>query len=158
MLKYADYDVVFQEVPGEVSLAINISGCPNACPGCHSQYLMQDIGWELSQKNLDSLLLKYGQAVTCVAFMGGDREPSGVQELARYVHRAYGLKTAWYSGKQDLPMGFDPECFNFVKLGPYIEDLGGLANRYTNQRFYRINKGVLEDCTSLFWKRDENDL
>lgn len=152
MLKYADYDVVFQEVPGEVSLAINISGCPNACPGCHSQYLMEDVGWILDRENLDRLLSRYGRSVTCVAFMGGDRAPSEVQDLARYVREVFHLKTAWYSGKQDLPEKFDPECFNFVKLGPYVEALGGLSNPKTNQRFYRIENGKMENCTELFWK------
>ena len=28
MLKYANFDIVFQEVPDEVTLAINISNCP----------------------------------------------------------------------------------------------------------------------------------
>ena len=38
MLKYANFDIVFQEVPDEVTLAINISNCPNQCVGCHSKY------------------------------------------------------------------------------------------------------------------------
>lgn len=33
MLKYAGYDIVFQEIPDEVTLALNLSGCPNGCPG-----------------------------------------------------------------------------------------------------------------------------
>ena len=39
MLKYAGYDIVFQEIPDEVTLALNLSGCPNGCPGCHSPHL-----------------------------------------------------------------------------------------------------------------------
>ena len=48
MLKYANFDIVFQEVPEEVTLAINISNCPNQCPGCHSKnvdYLTRVIGY-----------------------------------------------------------------------------------------------------------------
>ena len=48
MLKYANFDVVFQEVPDEVTLAINITNCPNQCPGCHSKnidYLTRIIGY-----------------------------------------------------------------------------------------------------------------
>ena len=44
MLKYANFDIVFQEVPEEVTLAINISNCPNQCPGCHSKYLWENKG------------------------------------------------------------------------------------------------------------------
>ena len=36
MLKYAGYDIVFQEIPDEVTLAISLTNCPNRCPGCHS--------------------------------------------------------------------------------------------------------------------------
>ncbi len=35
MLKYVNYDIVFQEFPDEVTLAINLSSCPNGSPGCH---------------------------------------------------------------------------------------------------------------------------
>ena len=48
MLKYVNYDIVFQEFPDEVTLAINLSLCPNGCPGCHSAYLKDDIGEELT--------------------------------------------------------------------------------------------------------------
>lgn len=72
MLKYADYDIVFQEIPDEVTLAINISNCPNHCVGCHSPYLMQDVGEVLDEAAMDSLLEKYGRNITCVCFMGGN--------------------------------------------------------------------------------------
>ena len=42
-MKYVDTKIVFQELPNEITLAINISGCPCACIGCHSSYLSQDI-------------------------------------------------------------------------------------------------------------------
>ena len=44
MLKYVNYDIVFQEFPDEVTLAINLSLCPVCCPGCHSQFLQTDVG------------------------------------------------------------------------------------------------------------------
>ena len=63
MLKYADYDVVFQELPNEVTLAINISNCPNRCVGCHSAYLMDDVGNPLTEQALEDLLHKYGKTI-----------------------------------------------------------------------------------------------
>jgi len=36
MLRFVHEDVVWQEVPHEVSLAYTIAGCPLRCPGCHS--------------------------------------------------------------------------------------------------------------------------
>lgn len=44
-----------------------------------------------------------------------------------------------------------------IKLGPYIEELGGLDNPKTNQRLYKIVKDsdsiwTFEDITNMFWK------
>ncbi len=155
MLKYADYDVVFQELPNEVTLAINISNCPNRCVGCHSAYLMDDVGNPLTEQALDELLQTYGKTITCVCFMGGDREPHAVAELARWVktQSAFKLKVGWYSGKQTLPEAFDNQWFDYVKLGPYVPELGGLNHKTTNQRLYKITEaGTLEDITACFWK------
>ena len=87
MLRYTDYDIVFQEVPDEITLAINISNCPNRCKGCHSPYLLKDIGEPLTEENLTVLLRKYGKAITCVCFMGGDASPADIEQLAEYLHR-----------------------------------------------------------------------
>ena len=38
-MKYIDTKIVFSEVPDEITLAINISGCPIHCADCHSKYL-----------------------------------------------------------------------------------------------------------------------
>ena len=155
MLKYADYDVVFQELPNEVTLAINISNCPNRCVGCHSAYLMDDVGNLLTEQALEELLHKYGKTITCVCFMGGDREPHAVAQLARWVKTqfAFTLKVGWYSGKQTLPEVFDSQWFDYVKVGPYVPELGGLNHKTTNQRLYKITEtGTLEDITACFWK------
>lgn len=76
MLKYAGYDIVFQEIPDEVTLALNLSGCPNGCPGCHSPHLQRDEGEALTPGALERLLERYGREITCVCFMGGDAAPA----------------------------------------------------------------------------------
>ncbi len=87
MLFLASYDVVFTEVPGEVTLALNLAGCPNRCEGCHSPHLQQEVGETLDDAMLDGLLARYGDSVTCVGFMGGDGDPAAVARLAREVRR-----------------------------------------------------------------------
>lgn len=149
MLKYVGYDIVFQEVPDEVTLAINLSNCPHRCFGCHSPHLQNDIGEILTKKSLSIMLQKYSKGITCVCFMGGDAAPDEVCRLAAFVKTKFGdtLKTAWYSGCQTLDKNMYAHCFNFIKFGPYIQSMGGLDRKTTNQRLYRVENGILEDIT-----------
>lgn len=153
-MKLASYDIVFQEIPGEVTLALNLSGCPNRCPGCHSPHLREDIGEVLDDALMAELLGRYGTSVTCVCFMGGDGDPAEVARLSALARTSTNgrLKTGWYSGKQKLPAGFDIASFDYIKLGPYITELGGLDSSTTNQRFYKIEQGEPIDSTALFRK------
>ncbi|MDR1562052.1 MAG: anaerobic ribonucleoside-triphosphate reductase activating protein [Dysgonamonadaceae bacterium] len=152
MLSYVSYDIVFQEIPGEVTLAINISNCPNNCKGCHSPYLQEDTGEILNETVLAELLESYGNAVTCICFMGGDAEPDEVERLAVFVRTYSGgkIKTGWYSGCDIFPVNISH--FDFVKLGSYVENLGGLDAPTTNQRFYSIENGTVTDMTELFFR------
>ncbi len=155
MLKYANYDIVCQEVPGEVSLAINISGCPCHCPGCHSGYLAGDIGTPLTGEELDRLVEREAEGVTCVALMGGDASPAEVSGLARHIKECHpALRVAWYSGRTVVSGEIDRRYFDYIKVGPYISHLGPLNSRTTNQRMYRRAKdGTMEDITHLFWRK-----
>lgn len=137
MLKYINTEIVFAEVPDEITLAINLSNCQIHCPECHSKFLWKDSGKELSQRHLERLISK-NKDITCVSFMGGDSEPELVNLLAERVHQL-GLKTCWYSGKQELSDKINLKNFEFIKLGPYIKELGGLDSKTTNQRFYEYN-------------------
>lgn len=153
MLKFVDYDIVFQEVPNEVSLAINLSLCPNNCEGCHSAFLKGDVGEELSTGRLDEIIKKYEGDITCVSFMGGDGDVEALARLAAYVKQNFSLKVAWYSGKEKLPEEISLVDFDYIKVGPYKKDYGPLNNKSTNQRMYRMSGGeIVEDVTSLFWK------
>ena len=149
MLKVASFDIVFQEIPGEVTLALNLSNCPCHCPGCHSPHLAEDIGEPLNEELMDGFIARYGSMITCVAFMGGDAEP---EEVARWAEHSKdrGLKTAWYSGRTIFPC---QSAFDYVKLGPYIEALGGLKSEQTNQRLYKRVGDEWEDITSSFWRK-----
>ena len=86
MLKYVDTRVVFAEIPDEITLAINISNCPCHCKGCHSPYLAEDVGEYLKMSTLLHLCDR-NEGITCVAFMGGDSEPEGVNFLASVIRR-----------------------------------------------------------------------
>jgi len=157
MLKFISYNIVFQEVPGEITLAVNISGCPNCCEGCHSPYMQEDKGDVLNENVISDLLAKYGNAITCVCFMGGDNDPLAVERLSQYIRKMTNvrLKTAWYSGKSKLPEHWFVGSFDYIKLGPYVEKLGGLDSPATNQRFYQVKDRVLKDMTDSFVKTNK---
>lgn len=154
-MKYVSYNIVFQEVPNEITLAVNISNCPHRCKGCHSAYLQEDKGYVLDENALRTLLAKYGAAITCVCFMGGDAEPKAVEGLSAFVRDTTNnrMKTAWYSGRANFPDDCSIANFDYIKIGPYIENLGGLDSPDTNQRFYRVENGELIDRTALFQKK-----
>ena len=142
MLKCYSYDIVCQEIPDEISLAVNISCCPNRCPGCHSPWLWDNSGEEMTEEMLSGLIGKYSAAITCFCFMGGDAEPMEIMRLAAWIKRQWPhIKTAWYSGKEALPERFDINVLDYLKLGSYIESLGGLKSPETNQMLYRIQNG-----------------
>lgn len=90
MLRYTDYDIVFREIPDETTLAVNLAGCPNRCPGCHSPQLQEPIGEPLTEEVVERLLARYGAAVTCFCLMGGDAEPHEAARLALFARRLPG--------------------------------------------------------------------
>ena len=156
MLKYVDAKVVFAEVPDEITLAINISNCPCHCKNCHSSYLAEDIGKPLDLQHLTNLI-DNNKGITCVCIMGGDANPSEVDDIAQDIKEYYPeLKVGWYSGRQELSKDIDLENFDFVKLGPYIEELGPLNSKTTNQVLLEIevvqDKVFTKDITAKFWK------
>ena len=156
MLKFVNYHIVFREVPGEVTLAINLSNCPNRCKGCHSPSLIEAVGALLRRAPLETILAQYKNAVTCVCFMGGDAEPKEIENLAVYLREsAKHLKIAWYSGKQEFSESCTPQSFDYIKLGAYIKELGGLDSSKTNQRFYKIINGRMIDITNHFRKEKQ---
>lgn len=160
MLKYTDTQVTFAEVPDEITLCINISNCPCHCKGCHSPYLAEDIGKPLDWGSLNALIY-INTGITCVAFMGGDADPNMVNKLAQEVKRV-GFKTAWYSGRQELSDKVDLWNFDYIKVGPYNEELGPLSSKTTNQKFYKVfhfsnGKSKLMDWTYKFRKNETED-
>lgn len=138
MLKYLTSDVTFREFPDETSLCINISNCPFKCKGCHSPELWEDKGAILNNDSISSLI-EHNEGITCVGLMGGDNNPSEVNSLASFIKSAYpSLKVGWYSGDIKIPKNINIENFNYIKLGPYIEKLGGLDSPNSNQNLYEV--------------------
>lgn len=158
MLKYTSAEITFAEVPDHITLCINISNCPCHCKGCHSSYLANDIGVWLTHAQIDSMI-KTNKGISCVCFMGGDSEPEEINHLAEYIKENYPpLKVAWYSGREKLSDKIQLHWFDYIKLGPYLEECGPLNCRTTNQKFYNVvhmstGKDKMYDITYKFWKK-----
>lgn len=148
MLKFYNYDIVFQEIPDEITLAINLTMCPIHCKGCHSKFLWEDIGEVLDESAITDLVNIYKEEITCVALMGGDNDTKEVNRLMKYVKEYFHLRTAWYTGREKISNEVDIKNFDYIKVGPYIEELGGLKSKRTNQKLLLIKEnGDKEDIT-----------
>lgn len=152
-LKFVDYTIVFQEIPDEVTLAVNLANCPFRCVDCHSPHLQTDIGIPLDDTALVNLVNRYVHDITCVCFMGGDANPEAVCRRAHCIRTATvgKIKTAWYSGR-NAPYPKALTYFDYVKTGAYDKALGGLDAPSTNQRLYKVEDGRLTDITSKMWR------
>ena len=167
MLKYTNSDIVFQEIPDEITLAINLSGCPCHCPGCHSKQLWRDEGEPLTEETIERMLATMPAGISCVALMGGDACPAEINSIASTLKARHPmLKTAWYSGRSTLSDRVSLDNLDYLKLGPYLAHLGSLKSPRTNQRLYRVehcsDNGTtgkakknyrLKDLTPRFWER-----
>lgn len=150
MIKYIPEltDVVLEEVPDRVTLAVEIPNCQGSCPGCHSSFLKLDLGKELTAAEADRLV-EDNFGVNCFLFLGEGNDREALMKLAAHLRAAHPkLELALYSGRQEVEEEIY-EAFDFVKVGPYVEALGPLSEASTNQRMYYHR----EDITSRFWHK-----
>ena len=150
MLKYSEAQVTCLEIPEQVSLCINITGCPVHCEGCHSPHLWEDVGTPLTKEELNNLIEK-NKGITAICLMGGDSNVTELWAVAKYLRENTSLKIGWYSGKKllkDTPL----EYFDYIKTGPYNKDLGGLNSVTTNQRFYEVHTKYLIDSETVLYR------
>ena len=164
MIKYKPdtVSVVFEEIPDEITLAIEITNCPGMCEGCHSPWLREDIGEELTVEKLNELIDK-NKGITCVCFMGEGKDPEALKRLAFGIHLRsdYPYKVALYSGRDFVEEEYD-RYFDYIKVGPYVEKFGPLNKDTTNQRLYEVERisgtdfaeeTIRRDITYKFWRK-----
>lgn len=145
--------VCMSEIPDYISLGISITNCTGRCEGCHSPWLREDIGEELTELALDELIRK-NEGINCVLFLGEGKDKERILELGRYVRDKYpSLKTAIYSGRSNVEDEYY-KVFDFIKIGSYNAKYGPLNKRTTNQILLEIDRdtGLRKDITSRFWR------
>jgi anaerobic ribonucleoside-triphosphate reductase activating protein len=163
MLRFKEVKVVFRELPNEITLAINITGCPVKCKDCHSKHLWEDIGEALTINAINQLIVK-NEGITAICFMGGDSEPEYLNTLAKEIkdsisYNKYPIKIGWYSGRDWVSDRIEIKNFDYIKIGKFIKSKGSIDNPNTNQQLFRVDKHgsnyILNDITSLLWKEKQ---
>lgn len=131
------FEIVLQEVPGEISLCFTISGCPLQCEGCHSPFLWKKgIGEKLTLKHFEETLYKYRGLASCVLFMGGEWHSKSLIKYLKHA-RSNGYKTCLYTGEDKVDREI-LQHLTWIKTGRWNPSLGGLDSPITNQKFIEL--------------------
>ena len=138
-IKYTNYQVVFREIPEEITLAINITNCPNRCVGCHSPELQQDIG-DILTPNVLFGIIEAHEEITCVLFLGDGGNIKEIVSLIRKCKLVFTtLKFGIYTGDNKVTIDNDIiDNVEYLKIGEFDDELGGLDMATTNQRLIKI--------------------
>lgn len=132
--------ITLQDVPDEISVAFPIAGCPLKCSGCSYKPFESSATVELSDELYTNLLRHNKGLATCVVFFGGEWELRRLKELVA-IAKDMGYNVCLYSGVGSLEQfrkifkDFTDEL-DYIKVGSYIKELGGLKSPTTNQRMY----------------------
>lgn len=157
MIKYTEVRTTFAEIPCEINLCFSISNCAGVCANCHSPELRTNIGKDLLANIADEI--KKHRGISCICFLGEALKVKDSltkwQKIVKYIHTYFPhLKVAIYSGRDNV----EPEMwelFDYIKIGPYIEELGPLGSPNTNQRLYKIENNEKIDITNLFLRKEK---
>lgn len=149
-LKSYNTETCFREFPDEITLAINISNCPNHCPGCHSKWLWKDDGDVIAEDYIDNITKPH---ITCIGLMGGDQDPEEILNITKYIKEKHpDKKVGWYSGRTNTEL-FKYNILDYIKTGPYIKEFGGLDCKNTNQKIYKLTDHGYVDITKEFQRK-----
>ena len=116
---------------------------------------------QLTKEYLENRIKQYQNMISCVLFLGGEWKIRQLIELLQTVKQTNtSLKTCLYTGleldeiveliqeeinevNEQNYIGwkyiFDNNLLDYLKTGRWIRDLGGLDNKHTNQKFYKVN-------------------
>lgn len=128
------------EVPNEISLIYSISGCGKSCKDCHSPELQSKNGDFLSLELFEKHLQEYKRHISCVCFLGGNWYDNF--ELYCQLAKQHNKKVCLYTGDNDIEDS-KKQHLDYLKIGPFIKELGGLENKNTNQKFIDLSSNTL---------------
>ena len=136
-MKLYNFFTSLQEVPDNLSLCFSFAGCPIHCKGCSWENEKNYKDYDLSA--LKEILNKYSSYISCVCCLGGEWEKDFVSFLS--YCKSLNLKTCLYTGLKEMKNLDILSRLDYIKLGPYVESLGGLSSKNTNQVFLDVKTG-----------------
>ena len=143
-MKIYNKEISFLEVPDEINLTFFVHGCKLACYNCFWKSDMKH--YELTINDYKELLNKYKNKVTCITFLGGEWDTNIIEYLKLAKHD---YKTCLYTGlnyNEFINKHKDIiEHLDYLKVGRYIEELGALDSKTTNQQLiYLIDNKIIK--------------
>ena len=131
----------------------------------------------LTKGYLENRIKQYQDMISCVLFLGGEWEIEKLIELLQTVKNTNpSLKTCLYTGleldeivelieqeiNEKVEIGwkyiFDNNLLDYLKTGRWIRELGGLDNKNTNQRFYKVNVNEVNNKEVGIFSQNNIDL
>lgn len=149
-MKFFDTDIVFKEIPDEISLCFSMFGCPHKCVNCHWNTIDKANLYDLNITIAQNIADKYKNKVSCILFLGGEWDIEFIDVVK--IFKNNGFKVALYTG-----LDFDYvdveliKILDYIKVGRYIDDLGGLESPITNQVLYKLDN--MEVLNYKLWRK-----
>lgn len=130
-LNYTTEQITFQEVPNEISLSFLIAGCPLKCKGCHSADSWR-VTSEAHKASEAEIVIKEDVITTNKSkiYPINSNAKNQLTKEINEVNRQYNIGWTYI---------FENNLLDYLKTGRWIRELGGLDNKNTNQRFYKVN-------------------
>lgn len=127
------------EVPNNFSICIYVQGCKIRCPGCHNSHLWNfDGGTKIDVGCIPNIIDDYPMC-DWVCWLGGEPldQLDGVKDFTQEFKRL-GKKVCLYTGYQFQNINVDLlRDVDMVVDGSYIEKLGPVTQKGTNQKIWR---------------------
>ena len=151
-MRYSSKQIVFQEIPNEISIAFHITGCPLRCLGCHSSIQRNsELGNDLNEDIFRAEIEKNIDYVSCVLFLGGEWDESQLCKLLD-ISKAKYLNTALYTGLEfDEVSSEIKNRLTYLKYGPFVSSLGPLSSSSTNQKLINLKTN---ECLNHYFLKE----
>lgn len=129
-----DKCITYQEVPDKICFTFFVSGCKNNCKNCSWKDKFEK-NYDLDLKKFETEIKEKIGYVDVIVFLGGEWLDDFIDYLK--IAKNNGFDTCLYTGLDDVSKEIKINL-DYLKVGKYIEELGGLFSKTTNQRFYDL--------------------